>query len=460
MGYKIGLPSIKLNNVGFTSKNCGSFAKVTAEALQERKGLDMDIDPTKAALNEYEGFATAKELIEYSEQHIDEINAWRAAHGEKPTDRRALRSDTVVMCTIIIKPPAELMEQLSPPQQKQLLKDSADFIKNVVGADNVKSVAYHFDELVPHAHIFWEPNAGDHRLCAKEMHNTKNYFRPINKGLPEYLRSKGWTMIDDCNAYDAAKEQELREEMGADEYAKHRAAEKAKRGRDSKTFKHQADKAVKEATAKANAEAERRQREEQLAMQARQQREADELAAADAKAELERMQEQALAYDPGKKHLTETQAAYNDRIATAQQAAAVLQRTAEQDTRQRSLDEQQHKLDAMERNIDAIATKKAKDMAAKPIADAQKETAAVKADLTAERTAHHQTQTALRKAIKKIRDMCFTVFVPYAARQHSNAHEQQVQDLIRGNTDADLARRRGDQPKTTQKSQSPEIRTS
>jgi hypothetical protein len=574
MGYNIGLPSLKLNNAGFKSKKCGDFKLVASEALSERKGRDMDIDPTRAALNEYEGFSTAKELIEYSENHVAEINQWRSEHGKTQAEKRALRADTVVMCAMIVKPPAELMESLTPEQQKQLLHDSVDFIRGVVGSDNVKAVAYHFDELVPHAHIFWEPNAGEGRLCAKELHNTKNYFRPINKGLPAHLRSKGWTMIDDCNAYDAAKEQELREEMGAEDYAKHRAAVKAKRGQDSKTFKHQADKEVAEKIAIA-------QEQERLAEQARQQRIADERASAEAlaeadKAEQERrenakkntelqqrqstllhnvgtleqrekylaenveslvkneegcrrtidnleekitsltasqealtssvdglqqkadslstevteaeqkaenarselsdiitqteqqqsklteIQDKALSYETSeKKHFGESPAAYNDRIATAQQAVAIAQRTEALNERESKLDARDAEQDSREKNIawrekniDAIAQSRAEKLAAKPIADARQETAIVKRELTAERTAHTQTRTKLADAIARLRDALLALFPPYWKNISQNAHQKHSESLRRGESYGDLARRQRYQPTAQKKSQS------
>ena len=573
MGYNIGLPSLKLNNAGFKSKNCGDFKLVASEALSERKGRDMDIDPTRAALNEYEGFSTAKELIEYSENHVAEINQWRSEHGKSQSEKRALRADTVVMCAMIVKPPAELMESLTPEQQKQLLHDSVDFIMGVVGSDNVKAVAYHFDELVPHAHVFWEPYAGDGRMCAKELHNTKNYFRPINKGLPEHLRSKGWTMIDDCNAYDAAKEQELREEMGAEDYAKHRAAEKAKRGRDSKTFKHEADKEVAEKLAIAQAQ-------ERMAEQARQQRIADEQASAEAlaeadKAEQERrenakkntelqqrqstllhnvgtleqrekylaenveslvkneegcrrtidnleekitsltasqkaltssvdglqqkadslstevteaeqkaenarselsdiitqteqqqsklteIQDKVLSYEISeKKHFGETSAAYDARIATAQQAVAIAQRAEELDERESKLNARdteqntrERNIDWKEKNIDAIIQNRAKEMAAKPIADARQETAIARKELTAERAAHNQTRTRLADAIARLRDALLSLFPPYWKHINQNAHQRQAESLRRGENHADLVRRQRHQPIEETKSQ-------
>lgn len=241
MGYKLGLPSLKLNNVGFTSKNCGDFSRVAREALEERIGQDIDIDKDLSKYNYYEGFRTAKELKDYSEQHIAELNK---------TAKKAIRKDAVVMCVTIIKPPAALMESLTPEQQKRLLEDAVQYFKTIVGKENVKSVAYHFDELVPHAHVYWEPMTKDGRLCAKEVHNTKNFFRPLNTGMPEYMRQKGWD-VDDCEAYDAAKEKELKEKLGEEEYAKQRAAKKAKNGQESRAFKHQMEKEKKKLEAEA-----------------------------------------------------------------------------------------------------------------------------------------------------------------------------------------------------------------
>ena len=37
MGYNIGMPCMKLNNAGNTSKHCGSFGGVAMEALKNEK---------------------------------------------------------------------------------------------------------------------------------------------------------------------------------------------------------------------------------------------------------------------------------------------------------------------------------------------------------------------------------------------------------------------------------------
>lgn len=196
MGWKIGAPSLKLNNAGTVSKHCGDFGSVAREALEEREGRDPDIDQTRAEQNRIEGFRTAAELQAYSAAHVDEL---RDAAGRK------LRKDAVVMCATILKPPAAMMNKLPIDEQRRFLDDANEAFADIVGRENIKSRADHFDELGGHTHVFWEPMTEDGRLCAKEVHNLQ-FFGRVNRELPEKLRAKGWE-IDDCEMYDAAKEE-------------------------------------------------------------------------------------------------------------------------------------------------------------------------------------------------------------------------------------------------------------
>lgn len=222
MGWKIGAPSLKLNNAGVKSKSCGDFGSIAREALQEREGHDPDIDRDRAELNRYDGFKTAAELQEYSRQHVDQL---RDAKGRK------LRSDAVVMCATVLKPPAAMMATLSHDKQICLLDDAFEAFVEIVGKENIKSRADHFDEQGGHTHIFWEPMTADGRLCAKEMHNIK-FFGRVNRELPEALRAKGWD-IEDCDMYDAAKkeyeEEKKKSEAGRSSFAYKAEAERAKR---------------------------------------------------------------------------------------------------------------------------------------------------------------------------------------------------------------------------------------
>lgn len=242
MGYTIGMPSIKLNNVGQKSKHCGSFKKVAEEALAERLGLDLDINKELTSQNIYKGFKTAEDLMQYSIEHIAELDF------NRPEGTRKIRADAVVMCGTILKPPAEMMLNLSREEQQKFLEDAVTDFSKIVREDNIKSVVLHFDERVPHAHVFWEPMTADGRLCAKEMHNLK-FFGRLNREMPQMLREQGWD-IDNCQAYDKAEEDKKREEMGEEEYRKYREEKRKNRGRDSNTFKSAAEKELQETQAK------------------------------------------------------------------------------------------------------------------------------------------------------------------------------------------------------------------
>lgn len=241
MGYTIGMPSIKLNNVGNKSKHCGSFKKVAEEALAERLGLDIDINKELTSQNIYKGFRTAEDLMQYSLEHIAELDF------NRPEGTRKIRADAVVMCGTILKPPAEMMINLSREEQEKFLEDAVTDFSKIVREDNVKSVVLHFDERVPHAHVFWEPMTSDGRLCAKEMHNLK-FFGRLNREMPEMLRKQGWS-IDNCQAYDKAEEDKKREEMGEEKYREYREEKRKNRGQDSNDFKEIAEKKLQETNA-------------------------------------------------------------------------------------------------------------------------------------------------------------------------------------------------------------------
>ena len=222
MGWTIGIPSLKLNTTNSKSKHCGNFYLIAAEALLERLGRDPDINPELSHLNVYYGFRTAKELINYSNEHC---SALKDAKG------RALRSDAVRMCVTLLKPPAAYMATLTRDEQLNFFHDGIEKINELVGEENIKSIAIHFDEQGPHAHIFWEPMTQDGRLCAKERHGLK-FFGRLNKELPQHLRNCGWS-IDDCNAYDQAQANLMNEQE--------KAERRRKNGRSSSVFKAEAE---------------------------------------------------------------------------------------------------------------------------------------------------------------------------------------------------------------------------
>lgn len=195
MGYKIGMPSLKLNGNGRRSKKCGSFMDVSKEAF-ERIGRDPDIDHTRSYLNIIQGYSSTEELMAYSREHIAEMEA---RNGHK------VRKDAVLMCVTIIKPPVAEMVRMPYEEQRRILDESVKSFGSIVDSKNVKSVVMHFDEQGPHAHIFWEPITSDGRLCAKEMHN-RDFFRKVNEIIPKALRKAGFD-VDVCEMYDLAEKE-------------------------------------------------------------------------------------------------------------------------------------------------------------------------------------------------------------------------------------------------------------
>ena len=275
VGWKIGAPSLKLNNAGVVSKHCGDFGGVAREALQEREGHDPDIDRERAALNQFQGYQTAADLMEYSRKHVEQL---RDAKGRK------LRKDAVVMCATILKPPAAYMATLSMDDRRRFLQDANEAFAEIVGRENIKSRADHFDELGEHSHVFWEPMTEDGRLCAKEVHNLQ-FFGRVNRELPVKLREKGWD-IEDCECYDAAKEEyeKAQKQNGRSSVAFKADAEKKK----GELIKEIEDLEQKKADANTGAgDAQERQRESEAAAQEAARKAAE--AEAEARAIQERM---------------------------------------------------------------------------------------------------------------------------------------------------------------------------
>lgn len=230
MEHKAGMPCLKLNNVGRKSKHCGSFEYVAKEALRERCGRDSDIDPERTHLNIYGGYETAEELMAYSRKHVEELSLQLRNEG-----KRGIRNDAVVMMAAIFKPPMEYLNELSLEESKRLFSEFLKKFSEIVGAENIKSWAIHFDELNPHVHVFWEPMTEDGRLCAKEVCNLK-FFSRLNKEMPIYLREQGFD-IADCEAYDAG----LAKSEFLGEVSEERRKSKKQHGVDSRTFKYQQD---------------------------------------------------------------------------------------------------------------------------------------------------------------------------------------------------------------------------
>ncbi len=236
MGWKVGITTLKLTNQRSTksrAKRTGFLRAVVCEGLSERWGKDEDIDRNRSCFNTYTGITSGVELAENMTKEAAEYSAQRKAAGG-----RALRADAAIGWAMIIKPPADVINAMSPGQQIKFFADSDKIITAIMGADNIRATALHRDEQAPHKHYFGMGYTKSGELCVDKVINPKLYKR-LNQEYPQKMREMGWD-IEDCTVYDSDKVKSMTE----DEAAAYKRVCKAKRqqkksGVDSKTYKAQ-----------------------------------------------------------------------------------------------------------------------------------------------------------------------------------------------------------------------------
>lgn len=234
MGWKVGITTLKLTNQRSKksrTKRTGYLRAVVCEGLKERWGKDEDIDRNLSHYNTYTGITSGVELAENMTKEAAEYSAQRKAAGG-----RALRADAAIGWAMILKPPAEIINTMSPEQQVKFFEDSDKILVDIMGNDNIRATALHRDEQAPHKHYYGMGYTKSGELCVDKVINPKLY-KQLNQEYPRLMREMGWD-IEDCTVYDSDKVKS----MTADEATAYKAKCKAKRqqkksGLDSKTYK-------------------------------------------------------------------------------------------------------------------------------------------------------------------------------------------------------------------------------
>ena len=236
MGWKVGITTLKLTNQRSTksrAKRTGYLRAVVCEGLSERWGKDEDIDRSCSCRNTYTGITSGVKLAEAMTTEATEYSSKRKAAGG-----RALRADAAIGWAIILKPPAEIINTMSPEQQVKFFEDSDKILVDIMGDDNIRATALHRDEQAPHKHYYGMGYTKSGELCVDKVINPKLY-KQLNQEYPQKMREMGWD-IEDCTVYDSDKVKSMTE----DEAAAYKRVCKAKRqqkksGVDSKTYKAQ-----------------------------------------------------------------------------------------------------------------------------------------------------------------------------------------------------------------------------
>ena len=184
MGWKVGITTLKLTNQRSTksrAKRTGYLRAVVCEAMPERWGKDEDIDRNRSRYNTYTGITSGVSLAESMTKEAAEYSKRRKAAGG-----RALRADAAIGWAMILKPPAEIINTMSPEQQAKFFEDSDKILVDIMGDDNIRATALHRDEQAPHKHYFGMGYTKQNELCVDKVINPKLYKR-LNQEYPQKM---------------------------------------------------------------------------------------------------------------------------------------------------------------------------------------------------------------------------------------------------------------------------------
>lgn len=106
---------------------------------------------------------------------------------------KAVRKDAVHMCGLIVSSDSAFFEKLSPEDTQRFFEESAAFLADFVGPENVISAKVHMDEKTPHMHFLHVPVTEDGRLNANKIY-TRESLKMLQAELPRHLQSLGFDL--------------------------------------------------------------------------------------------------------------------------------------------------------------------------------------------------------------------------------------------------------------------------
>lgn len=121
---------------------------------------------------------------------------------------KAVRKDAVHMCGLIVSSDSAFFEKLPPEETRRFFEESAAFLADFVGPENVISAKVHLDEKTPHMHFLHVPVTPDGRLNAKEIY-TRESLKKLQTELPRHLQSRGFDLQRGVEQEPGAKKKHL-----------------------------------------------------------------------------------------------------------------------------------------------------------------------------------------------------------------------------------------------------------
>ena len=121
---------------------------------------------------------------------------------------KAVRKDAVHMCGLIVPSDSAFFEKLPPEDTQRFFEESAAFLADFVGPENVISAKVHMDEKTPHMHFLHVPVTEDGRLNANKIY-TRESLKMLQTELPRHLQSRGFDLQRGVEQEPGAKKKHL-----------------------------------------------------------------------------------------------------------------------------------------------------------------------------------------------------------------------------------------------------------
>lgn len=131
----------------------GDTARIRRHNEQRESHSNPDIDKSRSHLNEY-AKVVSETWNEFADSRVREFDEARERLGI-----RKMRHDknAVLAVGCILSASNDFFEGLPLEDQRKFLRECVAAMTDFVGEENVMSVAYHFDETTPHAHLMFAP---------------------------------------------------------------------------------------------------------------------------------------------------------------------------------------------------------------------------------------------------------------------------------------------------------------
>ncbi|PJH69464.1 plasmid recombination enzyme, partial [Salmonella enterica subsp. enterica serovar Typhimurium] len=151
---------------------------------ERESNTNPDIDRERTPLN-YDVLHDAP--INYT----DEINK---QIEERYTGTRAIRKDAVYLCQFVVTSVKAFFDNLSPKDEKRFFEESAEFLKERYGKENILFAAVHKDEKTPHMHVGMVPITKEGKMSAKAFFGQKHELQSLQTDFHKHVQERGFDL--------------------------------------------------------------------------------------------------------------------------------------------------------------------------------------------------------------------------------------------------------------------------